>query len=100
MTIQNYVQGEWRRSASSNMLPVTNPATAEELGSVPLSPGSEVEEAAQAAARALPAWRRVPVLDRVQYLFKLKAVMEAEFEDLSRVITIECGKTLVESRGE
>ena len=100
MTIQNYVQGEWRRSASSSMLPVTNPATAEELGRVPLSPGSEVEEAAQAAARAFPAWRRVPVLDRVQYLFKLKALMEAEFEELSRVITIECGKTLVESRGE
>ena len=59
-----------------------------------------MEEAAQAAARAFPAWRRVPVVDRVQYLFKLKALLEAEFEEMSRTITMECGKTLAESRGE
>jgi malonate-semialdehyde dehydrogenase (acetylating)/methylmalonate-semialdehyde dehydrogenase len=79
---------------------VVNPATAEELARVPLSPAAEVEEAAQAAARALPAWRRVPVTDRVQYLFKLKALLETEFESLARAITLECGKTLVEARGE
>jgi malonate-semialdehyde dehydrogenase (acetylating)/methylmalonate-semialdehyde dehydrogenase len=81
-------------------MPVVNPATAEELGRVPSSPGAEVEAAAQAAARAFPAWRRVPVVERVQYLFKLKMAMEAEFEELSRTITLECGKTLAESRGE
>jgi malonate-semialdehyde dehydrogenase (acetylating)/methylmalonate-semialdehyde dehydrogenase len=100
MTIQNYVNGEWRRAAGRSMLPVTNPATAEELGCVPLSGAPDVEEAAQAAARAFPAWRRVPVVDRVQYLFKLKALLEAEFEEISRTITMECGKTLAESRGE
>ena len=100
MTIQNYVGGEWRRSASTEELPVMNPATAEELGRVPLSAAAEVEEAAQAAARAFPAWRRTPVVERVQYLFKLKALMDSEFEELSRAITIECGKTLAESRGE
>ncbi len=100
MTIPNYVQGEWRTSASSDALPVVNPATAEELARVPLSPAAEVEEAAQAAARAMPAWRRVPVTDRVQYLFKLKALLESEFENLARAITLECGKTLVEARGE
>jgi malonate-semialdehyde dehydrogenase (acetylating)/methylmalonate-semialdehyde dehydrogenase len=100
MTIQNYVEGQWRASASTEALPVMNPATAEEIGRVPLSPAAEVEAAAQAAARAFPAWRRVPVVDRVQYLFKLKALLETEFEDLSRAITMEVGKTLVESRGE
>ncbi len=100
MTIPNYVQGQWRRPSALEELPVMNPATAEELGRVPLSPGSEVEEAAQAAARAFPAWRRVPVGDRVQYLFKLRALLESEFEDLARAITLEAGKTLVESRGE
>src|SRR4051795_8249163 len=99
MTIPNYVAGQWRPSTSSDALPVLNPATAEELARVPLSPAAEVEEAAQAAARALPAWRRVPVTDRVQYLFKLKALLEAEFENIARAITVECGKTLVEARG-
>lgn len=100
MTIQNYVEGQWRRPASGTELPVVNPATAEELGRVPITGAAEVEEAAFAAARALPAWRRVPVGDRVQYLFKLRALLEEEFEDLARAITMEAGKTLVESRGE
>jgi len=98
--IQNYIEGQWRKSAATETLPVWNPATTDELAAVPLSPGEEVHKAAEAAARALPGWRRVPVLDRVQYLFKLKNLLEDNFEDLSRIITMECGKTLVESRGE
>jgi malonate-semialdehyde dehydrogenase (acetylating)/methylmalonate-semialdehyde dehydrogenase len=77
-----------------------NPATGEELGRTPLSSAAELDDAAQAAARAFPAWRRVPVGERVQFLFKLKALLETEFEDLARTITMECGKTLAESRGE
>ena len=51
-------------------------------------------------SRAFPAWRRTPVTDRVQFLFKLKALLERHFDDISRTITLECGKTLAESRGE
>ena len=99
-TVQNYVEGAWRPSSATETLPVVNPATGEELERVPLSPAADVDHAAQAAARAYPAWRRVPVTDRVQYLFKLKALLEEHFEDLARTITMEAGKTLTESRGE
>lgn len=98
--IRNYVEGQWRRSGAASHLSVVDPATAEELGRVPLCGADEVEEAAQAAARAFSSWRRVPVMDRVQYLFRLKALLEESFEDISRTITMECGKTLGESRGE
>jgi malonate-semialdehyde dehydrogenase (acetylating)/methylmalonate-semialdehyde dehydrogenase len=98
--MNNYISGEWRRSAATDFLPVLNPATGEELTRTPLSTVEELESAVQAALAAFPAWRRVPVTDRVQYLFKLKMVLEEQFEDLARTITLECGKTLVESRGE
>jgi malonate-semialdehyde dehydrogenase (acetylating)/methylmalonate-semialdehyde dehydrogenase len=81
-------------------MPLVNPATGESIGATPLSPSREVDDAVRAAARAYPAWRRTPVTERVQFLFKLKALLEEHFEDISRTITIECGKTLVESRGE
>ena len=42
----------------------------------------------------------MPVTERIQYLFKLKMLLEEQFEDLARTITLECGKTLAESRGE
>jgi malonate-semialdehyde dehydrogenase (acetylating)/methylmalonate-semialdehyde dehydrogenase len=98
--VRNYVQGEWQQSAAVESLAVLNPATGEELGRTPLSPAAEVDAAVQSARRAFPGWRRVPVTERIQYLFKLKGLLEDQFEDIARTITMECGKTLGESRGE
>ncbi|MGW8317703.1 MAG: CoA-acylating methylmalonate-semialdehyde dehydrogenase [Candidatus Promineifilaceae bacterium] len=96
----NYINGQWRQAETDEYLDVLNPATAEVLGRVPLSKGSEVDRAAQAASEALISWRQMPAPDRIQYLFKLKELLEQDFEDLSRTITMECGKTIGESRGE
>src|SRR5437660_418339 len=90
----NYIAGEWRPSSAAEYLDVVNPATVEVLGRVPLSPAAEVDQAARAASAAFPGWRRIPASERAQYLFKLKGLLEEHFEDLSRTITEECGKTL------
>jgi malonate-semialdehyde dehydrogenase (acetylating)/methylmalonate-semialdehyde dehydrogenase len=96
----NYINGEWRQSSTAEYLDVINPATNDVLGQVPLSPASEVDQAAQAAANALAEWRRTPAADRIQYLFRLKYLLEEHFEDIASTITMECGKTIGESRGE
>ncbi|MBE9179660.1 CoA-acylating methylmalonate-semialdehyde dehydrogenase [Oculatella sp. LEGE 06141] len=98
--LQNYINGEWRDANASDYLDVMNPATAERLAQVPLSSGHDVDRAAQAAAAAFKTWRRTPPTQRVQYLFRLKVLLEEQFEDLARTITMECGKTLAEARGE
>ncbi|HSG15381.1 MAG TPA: CoA-acylating methylmalonate-semialdehyde dehydrogenase [Anaerolineae bacterium] len=96
----NYINGEWQQSSAAEYLDVVNPATNDVLGQVPLSPASEVDQAAQAAANAYDAWRRTPAAERIQHLFKLKYLLEDNFEDIARTITMECGKTIGESRGE
>ena len=96
----NYVASEWRTPDAHEFLDVVNPATAEVMAKVPLSTAAEVDLAAQAAQAALPGWRRTPPGERIQYLFKLKDLLEANFDDIARTITMECGKTLDESRGE
>jgi len=98
--VLNYVANEWRKPDASEYLDVINPATQEIIGKVPLSRASEVEKAIEAASAALPGWRRIPATDRIQYLFKLKNLLEDNFEDIARAITMEAGKTLGESRGE
>ena len=98
--MRNYVNGDWVASSAAESFPVLNPATGEQLGTTPLSTAADVGQAVDAASRAFPAWRRMPVTDRVQFLFKLKAQLERHFDDISRTITLECGKTLAESRGE
>jgi len=96
----NYINGEWKPSSSAEYLEVINPATNDVLGQVPLSPASDIDDAAQAAALAYEKWRRTPATDRIQYLFRLKNLLEEHFEDIARTITMECGKTIGESRGE
>lgn len=98
--LPNYINGEWQQSTATEHLRVINPATTEVLAKVPLSPVSEVNQAAEAAAEALITWRRTPPTQRVQYLFLLKYLLEEHLEDIARTITLECGKTLAESRGE
>ena len=98
--LQNFINGQWIDSPSNSYRDVINPATAEVIAQSPLSPVSELDRAAQAATRAFESWKKVPAVQRVQYLFKLKTLLEAEFENLSRTITEEHGKTLDESRGE
>ncbi len=98
--LPNYVNGTWRVPDYSDTLDVTNPATGEVLARTPLSTPAEVDAAVQAAAAAFQAWRRVPATQRIQYLFKLKMLMEEHFEALARSITVENGKILDDARGE
>jgi malonate-semialdehyde dehydrogenase (acetylating)/methylmalonate-semialdehyde dehydrogenase len=99
-TLQNYIDGQWCTAPVVDCLDVINPATAEVLARVPLSPASEVDRAARAASAAFQTWRRTPATKRVQYLFQLKVLMEEQFDDLAQTITLECGKTLDEAKGE
>ena len=98
--ILNYIDGTWVESGANEFFEVINPATGELLARTPLSSKTEVDSAARAAAAALPAWRRTPAQDRIQYLFKLKTLLEANLDEIGRTITNECGKTLEESKGE
>ena len=99
-TLKNYINGAWCASSATTHLDVINPATTDVLATVPLSSASEVDQAAQAAQAAFVSWRRTPAADRIQYLFKLKALLEEQLEPLAQTITQECGKTLAESKGE
>jgi malonate-semialdehyde dehydrogenase (acetylating)/methylmalonate-semialdehyde dehydrogenase len=96
----NFIEGEWQKSSAAEYLNVVNPATNDVLGQVPLSPAAEVDEATRAAVKAFDGWRRTPAANRIQYLFKLKNLMEDNFEEVARTITMESGKTIGESRGE
>ena len=98
-TLKNFIKNEWLEPGSER-LDVTNPATGEVLAQVPLGGTAEVDQAVAAAQETLQSWAGTPVTDRIQYLFRLKALLEDEFDEIARIITQECGKTLAESRGE
>ncbi len=98
--IRNYIHGQWHIASSNSRLDVINPATAQALAEVVLSPADEVAAAAEAGQAAFEEWRRVPVTQRIQPLFKLKFLLEDHLDELARIVTNECGKTYAESVGE
>jgi malonate-semialdehyde dehydrogenase (acetylating)/methylmalonate-semialdehyde dehydrogenase len=100
LRLRNFIGNEWIAPETTSFVQAVDPATAEVLAEVPLSGAQDLHRAVDSAERAFRKWRRVPAGDRVQFLFRLKTFLEAQFEDLARTITVECGKTLAESRGE
>ena len=100
--LKNYIGGKWVDSVSKETIDVLNPATGEVLAKVPSgeSTSNDVAKAVTAAHKAYLQWKDISVLKRIQPLFKLKQLLEDNAADIARLITIESGKTLVESIGE
>ncbi len=97
---QCYIDGKWVDADSGKTLPVTNPATGEELGSVPKMGAAETRRAIEAADRAWPAWRALTGKERSNILRKWFDLMMANQEDLGLLMTLEQGKPLTEAKGE
>ncbi|CAG4999146.1 Methylmalonate-semialdehyde dehydrogenase [acylating] [Dyadobacter sp. CECT 9275] len=98
--LKNYINGQWIDSTSESTLKVLNPATQEVLALVPEGNGADVALAAEAAHQGFQEWRATPVSKRVQYLFKLKTLLENNLDDIARTIVLESGKTFVEAKAE
>jgi malonate-semialdehyde dehydrogenase (acetylating)/methylmalonate-semialdehyde dehydrogenase len=98
--IPDYIDGQWVNIQAAETLNVINPASASLIAEVALTPRETVAQAVEAGHKAFQKWRHVPVTERVQYLFKLKQLLEAHLDELARCVTDECGKTYQESIGE
>ena len=97
---QAYVGGEWRDADDGASIEVSNPATGELLGRVPRMGAQETRRAIQAADAAWPAWRRKTAKERAAILRRWYGLMMDNADDLARLMTLEQGKPLSESKGE
>ena len=92
--------GEWITADDGRTVEVTNPATDETLGTVPLCGADETRRAIAAAEVAQRAWARRPARERSAILRRLNDLMLANTDDLALIMTSEQGKPLAEARGE
>ena len=95
-----YVDGQWIQSSSGEKISVDNPATREIIGYVPKMSGAETRSAIEAANAAFAAWSRRTAKERAVVLRRWFDLMMANQEDLAKLMTLEQGKPLTESRGE
>jgi alpha-ketoglutaric semialdehyde dehydrogenase len=100
-TYRNFIGGKWLDAESDKTVANLNPAdTRDVLGQVPFSSAEQARQAVAAAQAAFPAWRDTPAPRRGAILFKAMALLDAEKEELARLLTREEGKTIKESLGE
>jgi malonate-semialdehyde dehydrogenase (acetylating)/methylmalonate-semialdehyde dehydrogenase len=97
---QNFIGGVFRDSAAGGALEVENPRHGKVLGKVAISTAADVDAAVKAARAAFPAWRATPMKERAQVMFRLKALLERDLEELCWLLSAENGKTFAEARGD
>lgn len=97
---QLLVDGEWIAARGGGTIDVTDPATGAVLGTIAAADAGDTEAAIDAAARALPEWRRRPADDRATILEEWHRLILAHSDDLAAIMTAEQGKPIAESKGE
>jgi succinate-semialdehyde dehydrogenase/glutarate-semialdehyde dehydrogenase len=95
-----YIDGEWTDARSGKRLGVINPATEEIITEIPYGGREDTERAVAAASRAFPEWAAKTAYERAAVLAKTAALMRERIEEIARVLSMEEGKTLFESRAE
>lgn len=99
-TVPILVGGQWQRPAVEEWGNVYNPSAGEVINRVPMCGAREVDAAVQAAQAAYASWSITPATKRADILFRYRHLLDERFEELSKIISLENGKTLEEARGD
>jgi malonate-semialdehyde dehydrogenase (acetylating) / methylmalonate-semialdehyde dehydrogenase len=99
-TVSYYINGVWEKPQGRTMHPVTNPATGATIAEVPFATAADIDRAVRTAHEAFLQWREVPVVDRVQVLYRYKTLLEQHAADIAHTLTRENGKTIDDAKAE
>ena len=97
---QLFIDGAWTNAASGKTLPVVNPATGEQIGTVAHAEKADLDRALEAADKGFKAWKKVSAFDRSKILRKAANLLRERADQIAPLMTQEQGKTLVEAKGE
>ncbi|MBB3913039.1 NAD-dependent succinate-semialdehyde dehydrogenase [Rhizobium fabae] len=96
---QLFIDGLWRDGSNAH-LSIVNPASGEVIGRVSNAGGNDLDEALSAAAAGFEQWRQVSAFDRAKLMRRAAEILRGRTADISRLMTLEQGKPLAESKAE
>jgi succinate-semialdehyde dehydrogenase/glutarate-semialdehyde dehydrogenase len=97
---QLFINGAWGASAAGRTIPVVNPATGKEIGTVAYAGAADLDRALEAADKGFKVWRKVSAFERSKIMRKAAALMRERADAIAPILTMENGKTLSEAKGE
>ncbi|MEJ0022988.1 MAG: NAD-dependent succinate-semialdehyde dehydrogenase [Alphaproteobacteria bacterium] len=98
--IDLFIDGQWRAATGTGSQPILNPATGESLGVLRHASKGDLDHALDAAWRGFEIWRREAPSARANLIRRAAALLRADVDSLSQIITLEQGKPLAEAKGE
>ena len=93
-----YINGKWVEPRSKNTMPVINPATEEQIGTVAMGNAEDVDLAVSAANEAFVTFSQTSIQDRLDLLIKIKEVTQKRFEELVKAMSTEMGAPMTMAR--
>lgn len=100
VNVQLYIDGNWREGAGKKRIPLENPATNGEIGTIACADTADLEEAVMAADKAFRLWRATPAFDRGNIIKKAGQILERRRAEIAVLLTREQGKPLAEANME
>ena len=98
-TIEHFVEGKKYSGNSKRTSFIYNPATGETTAKVKLGSTEDLNKAVEVAQQAFLDWSNTPPLQRARVLFKYKALIEKNEDELIKIIVSEHGKVYEDARG-
>ena len=95
-----WIGGKWRKSSDDARFDVIDPATENKVASVASASIEDAKAALDAASDAFEGWAARKPRERGEILRKAYELIMRDAERLAKLITIENGKALSDSRGE
>ncbi|MDB5369185.1 MAG: NAD-dependent succinate-semialdehyde dehydrogenase [Roseomonas sp.] len=98
--VQLHIDGKWRAATGGRTIPVINPATEEQIGTVPHASTADLDEALDAAARGFNIWKKVSAFERSKMMRKAANLLRDRAGEIARLMTMEQGKPVGEAQME
>ncbi|MFC3125824.1 NAD-dependent succinate-semialdehyde dehydrogenase [Pseudoroseomonas globiformis] len=98
--VQLHINGRWRAASKGQTIPVLNPATEEQIGTVPHATEADLDEALSAAEHGFGVWKKVSAFERSKLMRKAADLLRERADSIARLMTMEQGKPLAEARAE
>ena len=95
-----FIDGQWGKAAAGRTLPVVNPATGDEIGTVAHADRSDLDRALEAADKGFRTWRRISAFERSKIMRKAANLLRERADAIAPLMTMEKGKPLAEAKGE
>lgn len=99
-TVPLFIDGEFKTSTSTSVLPVINPANQQTLAEVPLATGSEIEAAIAGAQQAFLTWREVALPERARLMMRYANLLKQHHDELGELLSQDTGKTFEDAKGD